>query len=178
MKTKSRKVVSIILAILLIVGCMSQELTVFASTELPEGLLLDGEISVDETVTVEVTKGCVSLLKFTPDVSGVYQFESYSDMDLDIDTYGYLYDAKFNELTSDDDSSDNGYNFLFTYRLIAGKTYYLGAKFADSNKNGAFNVTLTYLFECDHIDINSDETCDHCGAIFNFTYEVLEDGTA
>ncbi|MBR6114753.1 MAG: hypothetical protein IKQ10_06155 [Oscillospiraceae bacterium] len=77
----------------------------------------------------------------TPDVTAVYTFRatatSYTD------SYGYLYDSKWKQLLYDDDSGGNG-NFKITYTLTAGKTYYYGARFYDSDVTGSFPVRLTY----------------------------------
>jgi hypothetical protein len=43
------------------------------------------------------------------------------------DTYGHLYDVNGNQLTSDDDSAGNN-QFRITYNVVAGQTYYIGAR--------------------------------------------------
>ncbi len=180
MKTKNcfKKNISLLLAILTLVSCLTQGLVSFA-IDIPDGYILqDGIFSDGETVTAEITTGKITLFEFIPTVTGVYQFEADPNLTCGFDTYGYLFDADLNELTSDDDSG-SGYNFLIKHELIAGNTYYLGAKFVDSNQSGSFEVVLTCVEEyCDHIDANADEVCDVCSDTFNFIYEVLDDGTA
>ena len=73
-------------------------------------------------------------LKFTPTVSGWYNFYSISD----IDTYAYLLNTNFDELTENDDgggtiNSNNDYDFLIQYYYEAGTTYF----FMISTYNGA-----------------------------------------
>ena len=77
-------------------------------------------IHVDETITVGY-ENIVALVKFVPEVSGIYSFGSISDGYNN--TYGYLYDADMNFLESDDDSG-NDLNFRIDYWLNAGETYY------------------------------------------------------
>ncbi len=134
-----KKTMSVVLALLMLLTMLPiSSITSLAATEVADGMLLqEGGISANETVTVEITEGYITLLEFTPTVSGVYMFESHSD----IDTYGYLYDSEYNQITSNDDGS-NGYNFLIEYELTAGTTYYYGARYYNSSYSGSFEVTL------------------------------------
>ena len=88
-------------------------------------------IRVDETLNISVNAGKITYVKFVPEVSGRYTFNSSSDQD----TYGYLYDGNMDMLNSYDDSGDYN-NFSLTYDLEAGKTYYWGAAFYSSDRSG------------------------------------------
>ncbi len=97
------------------------------------------DIIPDATKEITVEAGNTTLLKFTPYVTETYSFTSESDSY--IDTFGYLYDADMNLLTSDDNSAGNG-NFKVKYTLEADETYYFGARFYNENRSGSFNVSL------------------------------------
>jgi uncharacterized repeat protein (TIGR02543 family) len=58
--------------------------------------------------------------KFTPQVSGTYTFKTVSEFD----TYGRLYNQLYELLIYNDDGGDD-YNFMITYSLVAGQTYYI-----------------------------------------------------
>ena len=96
------------------------------------------DITLGETVTVNIeTAYAVIFYRFTPEETGDYVFESTSNYD----TYCYLYDADFNQLTSDDDGG-SGNNFRLRYTFEAGNTYYLGAKMY-SSYTGTYEATLS-----------------------------------
>ena len=96
-------------------------------------------ISLNETKEAKIANGGDrAYYVFTPEVSGMYMFSSNADRD----TYGYLYDSDFNEITCDDDSGSNN-NFIVSYNLEAGQTYYFGAKYLGEEYTGTFEVTLT-----------------------------------
>ena len=116
-------------------------------------------IHVDETITVGY-ENIVALVKFVPEVSGIYSFGSISDGYNN--TYGYLYDADMNELTCNDDSDSNG-NFLIEYSLIAGETYYFGCRFFDTYISGSFDVSLKKLHEHDCDETVTYPTCTDGG---------------
>ena len=103
-------------------------------------------ITAGETANVQIESNEITYLKFVPKASGVYTFTSLSSDD----TYGYLYDSSKNQLTSDDDDG-SGNNFLITYELTKGTTYYWGIRFYDEENSGSFDVRLT----CDRV------LCDH-----------------
>ena len=96
------------------------------------------DILPGETKTVEITGGSITYLKFVPTVSGNYSFTSVSSSD----TYGYLYDADKNQITYNDDGG-SGSNFLISYDLIKGTTYYFGCRYYSTSTSGSFDVTLT-----------------------------------
>lgn len=62
-----------------------------------------------------------AIYRFVPAVSGVYSLYTTGEMD----TYGYLYDLKYDAVEFYDDYYYNGdYNCAFSYRFTAGETYY------------------------------------------------------
>ena len=100
-------------------------------------------ISVGKTYTATISNpGSYAYFRFSPAAAGTYFFSSDSAMD----TYGYLYDANGEELDHNDDGGGNS-NFLISYALEAGKTYYYGARFYSSSDTGSFNVALTKIEE-------------------------------
>ncbi|MGN0654058.1 MAG: leucine-rich repeat protein, partial [Oscillospiraceae bacterium] len=110
-------------------------------------------IHAGETINVEVEEGCITYIKFVPIVSGTFTFTSISEDD----TYGYLYDADKNEITHNDDSDEDNYNFSITYDLEAGQTYYFGARYYSSDRSGSFDVKLT----CDEVFCAHENTTSH-----------------
>ena len=95
------------------------------------------EIELDNIYAADITfEGERKYYAFTPTESGTYTFYSIGDMD----TYGYLYDADRNQITYNDDG--NGNQFLITYELEAGETYYLVARFYSENNTGSFDVAV------------------------------------
>lgn len=101
--------------------------------------------------TIETTSGnsYVALIEnagqmvyysFKPTVSGYYRIYSSNN---NYDTYGYLYNASYSLLESNDDGAGNNNNFMLkdTY-LTAGYTYYIGAKFYNNDYTGSFVVTI------------------------------------
>ena len=98
------------------------------------------DISVDETVTVNIENGGDMIYyRFVPETSNMYMFVSMSN---EFDTYGYLYDENFNELTSNDDGAGNS-NFRVKYQLEAGVTYYFAARMYNSEQTGSFEAKLS-----------------------------------
>ena len=61
--------------------------------------------------------------KFVPKFTGEYRVYSTGSYD----TCGYLFDSNQAQLTYDDDDGDSN-NFLITYNLTAGETYYIATK--------------------------------------------------
>ena len=88
------------------------------------------------TAAVISESGDMAYFSFIPEETNTYVFYSMSEED----TYGYLYDADMNQITSDDDGGD-GNNFRITYILSAGEQYYFGARFY-SDSAGSFDVRL------------------------------------
>ena len=93
-------------------------------------------ISAGDTLTANVD-GSTCYYRFVPEQDMMINFTSISDRD----TYGYLYDENFNELTHNDDGGI-GANFSIDYLVTAGKTYYFYVRFY-SYDYGSFDVALT-----------------------------------
>lgn len=120
-----------------------------SSEPLAKEAIISHVIKAGETLTVDIIAGEITYIEFVPEKDGVYTFTSISDSD----TYGYLYDENFNQLTSNDDGGDVQ-NFLIARTLTAGKSYYYGVKYLSSS-SGSFDVQLTaVVIE----DIKLDET--------------------
>ena len=95
-------------------------------------------IQEDTLTSAVIAKGGeYAYFKFTPSVSGSYYFESYSDGD----TYGTVYYSNMSEIQSNDDSGD-GSNFKVEANLVAGTTYFLGARYYGNMVTGSFNVKV------------------------------------
>ncbi len=75
---------------------------------------------------------------FTPSSSGDYTFESSGSLDSKI----YLYSSPGTELGYDDDSSENGNNFMLTESLTANSKYYIKIRAYDSY-TGSTSFTIT-----------------------------------
>lgn len=95
------------------------------------------EVGVATEVTITGDMGGYAYFSFVPSQSGVYEFYSTGSSD----TYGYLYDAEGEMLSSNDDS-ERGTNFLISWELTAGVQYYFGARFYQTDSTGTFTVQL------------------------------------
>ncbi len=91
----------------------------------------------DENTTVTINEEGFSEIVFVPAATGKYAFYSMSDQD----TYGKIFDARNNELYSNDDGGENG-NFRIVAELIEGETYILRAEFLSGNITGSFTVRV------------------------------------
>ncbi len=98
------------------------------------------ELSVDYPANID-TPGKMEWFSFTPTETGKYSFSSNSE-DGDVDAQAYLYDAQGEVLSSDDQSKGSNNDFLLTYMLEAGQTYYYCAKSWYEDKTGFFTVRL------------------------------------
>ncbi|MCR5041169.1 MAG: hypothetical protein K6C36_03590 [Clostridia bacterium] len=99
----------------------------------------DYDIGLGDTITIDVVAGYNTYVAFVPSESGDYSFTSVSSDD----TCCYLYASdRETELKYDDDSGE-GANFLISYPLEAGETYWYAARYLDSGRSGSFDVTLT-----------------------------------
>lgn len=76
------------------------------------------------------------IITFAPSESGTYTFTAGSSTD----SYGRLYDADMNSLTSNDDGSGN--QFKISYTCTAGTVYYLATGFY-SNQSSAKDIPVT-----------------------------------
>lgn len=97
---------------------------IMALTLLPITALSD-EAEGYQNVAVGENNICISdkilFFEFVPKRNAEYSFKTLGSIDI----YGVLYDGRFNQLTADDDGSD-GLNFLITYNMKAGASYYVG----------------------------------------------------
>ncbi|MGN0467227.1 MAG: leucine-rich repeat protein [Acutalibacteraceae bacterium] len=116
------------------------------------------EISLGDTISLELASGKIEFVKFVPAVDGEYTFKSVSESYSD--TYGYIYDEQMNKLAENDDAGGNG-NFSVTYSFNAGKLYYLGAKYYSSS-GGTIMVTLACNHKGDWLQITAP-TCTSVG---------------
>ena len=107
-------------------------------------------ITCGNGLNVYVSDGELSYIKFVPEVSGFYVLSSLSDSD----TIAYLYDSNMEELSSNDDGGE-GYNFKLLYYLEAGREYYFGVRFYNSESSGPIYVELS---ENEFESISSGET--------------------
>ena len=96
-------------------------------------------IILNEKVSVDVAAGETVRIPFVPEHTHPYVFRSVGSGDY----HGYIYDADGNQLAGDDDSGGSG-QFRIAYTLTAGRTYYLGIKWDDSDSSGKIPVMLTY----------------------------------
>ena len=96
-------------------------------------------IAADETksATIANPKGR-AYFTFTPTENGTYRFFSSANS---TDTYGHLYDESTHAWVDDDDGGGNG-NFSIRYKMTAGRTYLLIARFYSDSETGSFDVTL------------------------------------
>ena len=110
-------------------------------------------LELDVEATAEIAEaGSYAYFSFTPETTDDYEFISMAD----IDTYGYLYDANWNEITHDDDSGGNG-NFRVRQELTAGVTYYFGARYYSSSYTGSFPVKLSTYYN-NHFSASAVQT--------------------
>ena len=86
------------------------------------------------------TPGQMAYYAFTPTESGTYTFQSSNREG--VDPYGYLYDASGKLLHYNDDSAGGG-NFLISFYLEKGGTYYLEAGEYNNDDIGSYVVTVT-----------------------------------
>lgn len=111
-----------------------------AGTVIPQDGVTPLELSVDYPVNI-ATPGEKVWFSFTPSETGRYNFSSTSE-DSQVDAYGFLYDAQETELSSDDQSKGSNNDFLLTWDMEAGQTYYYCAKSWYEDRTGFFTVRL------------------------------------
>ena len=76
---------------------------------------------------------------YTPKYTESYTFWSSTGGD----TVGYLYDSNWNLLTTNDDDEDGNPDFVITYTLEAGKTYYLVSEIFTDGVDTGFAIELS-----------------------------------
>lgn len=108
-------------------------------------------ISAGVVTTVEtLNSNRVKSFRFVPEKSGSYTFESTGT----VDSFCTLYDAEFNKLSYDDNGNAN--NFVFSFYLEEGKTYYLTTGFyGEQGESYSFTVNEELLG-----DVNNDGELD------------------
>ena len=185
---KLKKMLAIILALTLIMSNSSMAVFAEAMGDGGEETAVE-TITSGETKTIFIAAGEILMLKFVPEVSGKYSFTSRSDQD----TYGYLYgsDTNADAIKENDDGEETGVQFYIEDDLVAGETYYWGARFLVDNEEGEIEVILTCEeVYCEHKETSTQAgtaaTCyadgytegEKCNACGNWTsgHEVIEAG--
>lgn len=78
-------------------------------------------------------------IEYVPSITATYTFQSTGSAD----TIGYIFSSSGTQLVTNDDDGD-GNNFLISYTMNAGTTYYLAARFYyDKDVGGTIDTTLT-----------------------------------
>jgi uncharacterized repeat protein (TIGR02543 family) len=93
-------------------------------------------VTASQNVNVNIA-GAGRMYRIVPQTTGTYQFESTGSLD----TKATLYDAGGTVLASNDDGG-NGRNFLLSYRLNQGETYYIEAKLYSNTATGIFEMKM------------------------------------
>ena len=115
------------------------------------------ELELNKHIQINITTaGETVYYKFIPESDGTYYF--YSDSENN--TYGYIYDSEMNELFSNDDYDDA--NFVVSYDLESGKTYYFAARYYYSGRTGSFSVCVTDEFTSNHNYVFSKTIAPTC----------------
>lgn len=117
-----------------------------------------GSIEVDEEMTLRVEAGEIVKLSFVPAYTHEYVFYSSESED----SCGYLYDADGKQLAVDDHGGD-GNHFEIIYTLTGGESYYWGAGWDDSEKEGDITVCLALGAHSYSAEDEGDPVCV-CGA--------------
>ncbi len=115
--------------------------TLYAKWVEGDGSSFDSAISASNgnSYTVNITTGGqVVYFKFRPTTSGTYTIQSTGSGD----TYATLYNSSKSSLTYNDDGG-NGNNFLISYSMTAGNTYYIAVKFLNSLTTGSVTVQFS-----------------------------------
>ena len=124
------------------------------------------DITLDQTLGVNVEAGETVTISFTPEVTHAYIFRSIGSGG----TEGYIYDGYGTNPSGSNHNSENG-QFKTTCTLTAGQTYYLRVKWKDPSKSGMIPVRLTYG---DHIYTkreNGRHVCT-CGETAQYTISL------
>ena len=105
----------------------------------------DEPLSVGNSTFVISSAYGVVLRPFTPEKTARYAIRS----DTGDDTYGYLLDSENNILREDDDSGIDC-DFLISYELTAGVTYWVGAGYLGWTETGEIPVVIADVSDCTH----------------------------
>ncbi len=106
-----------------------------AGTSFEKAFVAESGKTYDVNIT---TGGQIVYFAFTPTTSGSFTIQSIGSGD----TYGTLYSASQSSLTSNDDGGDGG-NFLISYSMTAGETYYIAVRYYSSSTTGSFTVQFS-----------------------------------
>ena len=96
-----------------------------------------GTLTYNTSKSVTLNSGQNMLYTFVPTETKSYNLQTTGSLD----TYLYLLDTNFNQLTYNDDGGDST-NAKITYTLEAGKTYYIRVRLYSSSKSGTFNILI------------------------------------
>ena len=105
------------------------------------GSSFDSAISAirGSSYTVNITTGGqIVYFVFRPTTSRTYTIQSTGSGD----TYATLYNSSKSSITSNDDGG-NGNNFLISYSMTAGETYYIAVRYYSSSTTGSFTVQFS-----------------------------------
>lgn len=122
------------------VQAVEEDFAAEVGSAIPQEGVTPLELSVDYPVNI-ATPGEKVWFSFTPSETGQYSFSSTSE-DSQVDAYGFLYDAQETELSRDDESKGSNNDFLLTWDMEAGQTYYYCAKSWHEDRTGFFTVRL------------------------------------
>ena len=123
-------------------------------------------LNLGETKDVSISQaGTYEYFSFVPERDGKYRLYSTGDFD----TYGYIYDESWNNISSDDDGGI-GNNFSVIYDFKAGKTYYFCVKLFDSSIVGDFKVALEEITisSIEYIPVNDVEYIENSNGRFDY----------
>lgn len=124
-------------------------------------------LNLGETKDVSINQaGTYEYFSFVPESDGKYRLYSTGDFD----TYGYIYDESWNNISSDDDGGI-GNNFSVIYDFKAGKTYYFCVKLFDSSIVGDFKVALEEITisSIEYIPVNDVEYIENSNGRFDYS---------
>ncbi len=171
---KLKKALSMLLAFLMIASIVPVAgIAAEIRASLPQNLQL-GDVA-----TVNINQGGeFADFYFTPEESGVYVFSSFNEGNEYQDTYGEIYGASDELLSSDDSSGSNGH-FRVGSAMTAGVTYRLRARLYYDGDVGSFQVNLKEGREMVSIYFHDVEILEKQVADFlTYQYSVtFSDGT-
>ncbi|MBR0447466.1 MAG: leucine-rich repeat protein, partial [Clostridia bacterium] len=164
MKSVFRKTLAVLSAALMLITALST--MVYAAA--PAAYTT---ITLDTEYTAVIEKyDELAYFQFIPEVSGTYNFVSHADFD----TYGHLYNAEMEEIARDDDSGENS-NFSVAAPLIAGETYYFGAR-RYNREPDSFTVTLSKMPGVTNIVVDPVSMIENCGGSWDERWnDITED---
>lgn len=138
----------------------------YVNGECTECEILPEILNLGETKNVSISEaGTYEYFSFVPESDGKYRLYSTGDFD----TYGYIYDESWNNISSDDDGGI-GNNFSVIYDFKAGKTYYFCVKLFDSSIVGDFKVALEEITisSIEYIPVNDVEYIENSNGRFDY----------